>query len=566
MVVSSTSHTESTPLLNDNASQHKHTYNAEDADHISVTSSSASSTEAGSQIKGEDLVARRLKGAHLFVILTGLWTGVFLSSLDASIVATIYPQIGTEFKRSNEIIWVATSYMLSYTALQPLYGRISDAFGRKSALLFAAIIFFIGSFLCGAANSLWSLVIARGIAGIGGGGLNTMSSVITSDMVPLRERGKYQGYANIAYGLGSITGAPLGGFITDTIGWRYCFYINLPLLVISLYVASCLLTNYNLEEQDDDLSTWERCKKIDYLGASSIVTAVVCFMIATSLGGNSLPWSDPVVVGCLVAFLVMTIVFCVIEAKVASNPLMPWHIISSRTPFSCSLVNFFGVMGSFGMTYTTPLFFQGLLGYSPSEAGLFFLPKVAAMSAGSLAAGFYMSHTGEYKRFMITASSMACVAMILYASWQPDSSFFFIIPTLLLDGFSSGCIITSALVAMLSCVPQHEMATITSMSYLFRSTGGVIGISGTSAIFQGVVKDILIKKIKGDDAEKIIDIARKSMTEIRDLLPKDALETVLDAYQTAIKDAFLFCVGVSILGLLSSIFIRQYQLDNKVRK
>ncbi|KAI9492154.1 major facilitator superfamily domain-containing protein [Zychaea mexicana] len=555
---------ETAPLLS-NRSVSNRTY-VEDNDDISVVSSSSSSTENSAKAKMDDLVSKRLNGAHLFVILIGLWIGVFLSSLDSSIVATIYPEIGTQFKQSNQIIWVATAYMLSYTALQPLYGRISDAFGRKNALVFAALIFFIGSFFCGAANSLWTLVIARGVAGIGGGGLNTMSAVITSDLVSLRERGKFQGYANIAYGLGSVIGAPLGGFITDTIGWRYCFYINLPILLMTLYVSVGILTNYNLKEQEEESTLWERFKKIDYAGAITVVLSVVCFMLATSWGGNTKAWSDPLVIGTLSGSVVFAIAFCIIEAKVAKFPIMPWHIVSNRTAFASALTNLFGITCSYGTTFTTPLFFQGLLGYTPSQAGLFFIPKVIAMSAGSLTSGFYMSHTGEYRRYLLCASALALVSMICYSQWQPTTSYYFIIPTLMMDGFASGSIITSALIAMLSCVEQHEMATITSISYLFRSAGGVIGISATSAIFQGVVKHILSEKITGPDADKIIDIARKSMTDIRHLLPDDALEVVLGAYQTALKGSFFFCVVVSLLGFIACSFIKQNHLESKVRK
>ncbi|KAI9361891.1 major facilitator superfamily domain-containing protein [Pilaira anomala] len=499
------------------------------------------------------------------VLLIGLWVGVGLSSLDASIVATIFPQIGTEFKRSNEIIWIATAYLLSYTALQPLYGRISDAFGRRTAYLSATVIFFVGSGMCGAATNLWALVISRAIAGIGGGGMNTMSAVITSDLVSLRERGKYQGYANIAYGLGSVIGAPLGGLITDNIGWRYCFYINLPLLIISLYVATFLLTDYNLKEKEVELTLAEKFKSIDYMGAITVVTGVICFLLATSMGGNSRTWSDPLVCGLLIVSVASSIAFCYIEANFAMNPLMPWHIISSRTPFACSLTNFFIVMCSFALTYTTPLFFQGVLGYSSSQSGLFFLPKIIAMSAGSLASGFWMSRTGEYKKFIIVCSIIAFVSMIGTSFWTHNSSIVFIVICLLLDGVSSGAIITTALIAMLSCVGSTEMATITSISYLFRSAGGVIGISATSAIFQGIVKKILTERIHGPEAAEIIEIARKSMNEVRSLLPPDALAIVLDTYEVAIRYSFYYCVVVSILGIISTLFIQQFSLHTKVK-
>ncbi|KAG0179258.1 hypothetical protein DFQ29_002319 [Apophysomyces sp. BC1021] len=548
-------------------------YLSDNEDRVTIRTSNPPSVKSNSDdlVEEEDLVAKRLNGASLVTLCLGLYIGVSLSSLDSSIVATIYAQIGTEFKRSNEIIWIATSYVLSYTALQPLYGRISDIFGRKNALLFAASIFFLGSFLCGAAVGLWSLVAARVIAGIGGGGINTVTSVIVSDLVPLRKRGKFQGFGNIAYGLGSVIGAPLGGFITDTIGWRYCFYINLPLLLVTLYAGAYLLTNYNLAEQPQE-SLRTKLKKIDYLGALTIVTGVICFLLATSLGGNLRPWSDPLVVTCLVVSAILAVTFCIVEKKFAANPLMPWHIVTSRTPLACSLTNFWGMMGTTSMVYIMPLYFQGLLGYSPTQAGLYYLPKVIAVSVGSVLAGIYMERTGEYRTITIISSFGSFLAMTGFAMWTPNTSFTFILICLLLDGFTMGAILTTTLIAMLSCVGPKgksevmEMATITSMSYLFRSAGSVIGISSTSAIFQAVVKNILTERITGPDAAKYIEIARKSMTEVRQLLPADVLAIVLDTYQVALRYTFLACVGIATLAVFSSLFIQRFELQTKVRK
>ncbi|CAO3611768.1 unnamed protein product [Cunninghamella echinulata] len=486
--------------------------------------------------------------------------GVGLALLDGSIVATVYPAIGSEFHKSNDIIWVATSYMLSYSALQPLYGRLSDSFGRKTTLQFSVVVFFIGSLLCGAATGLWTLVFARTVAGIGGGGLNTISSVITSDLVTLRERGTYQGYANIWYAVGALVGAPLGGFLTDTIGWRYCFYINIPFLIISLYVSTFILTDYNLEEKDIQQSAWERAKGIDYIGAILIVIAILAIMIATSLGGNSRPWSDPFVVGCLITFFVLIVVFLFVEKHLAKNPLMPWYVITGRTSLACSFSNFLGVLCSFATTFILPLYLQALLDYSPSEAGILFLPKVIGGSLGSLYAGFHMKRTGEYRYFLIFSATLQLASMVCYSVWDAHVSYYVMLPCLFADGFSAGAIITAALIAMLSVVDLSDMATMTSVSYLFRSTGAVIGISLSQAIFQGIVKSELSKKITGPNAEEIIEIARKSMMEIRKLLPSEVLEPVLETYQHAIQYAFIFCAVIALLNVIATLFIQQHSL------
>ena len=298
-------------------------------------------------------------------------------------------------------------------------------------------------------------------------------------------------------------GGPLGGFITDTVGWRWCFYINLPLLLVTIYVASCVMTNYNLEERNDNSTLMQRLKMIDWLGAGTIVTAVVAFMVATSLGGNTRPWTDPFVLGCLGASVVLTFVFGVIEAKVADNPLMPWAIVTSRTPLACSLANFWTLMATMSSVYMIPLYLQAVLGNSPTRAGLYLMPRIVSLSCGSVFSGFFISRTGEYKGITITAAFSLAVAITGYSFWTATTPMWFFFVTTVLDGLSMGILITTTLIAMLSTIASSEMATITSMSYLFRSAGGVIGISVTSAVFQAVVKRILAEKITGPDAEKV---------------------------------------------------------------
>ncbi|CAO3704008.1 unnamed protein product [Rhizopus stolonifer] len=544
-------------------------YNREETITILTSRSSASSESDTPTLpppSDDELLKKRLNGAPLYTILFGLWTAVVLSSLDSSIVAAVYPRIGTEFKKSNEIIWIATSYMLSYTALQPLYGRISDVFGRKSAVLFSSVVFFIGSLLCGMANSLWALVIARAVAGIGGGGINCMTTVIGSDLVPLRERGKIQGYGNIAYAVGSVVGAPLGGFLTDAFGWRSCFYINLPFLLLTLYVSTNLLTNYNLTEDQKAETISQKLKKIDYAGAITIVLAVVSFVIATSVGGNTKAWSDITVIGCLVASIVLSILFCFVEAKIAPNPIMPWSIASSRTPFACSMTCFWSMMCNTALIYLTPLYFQTVLGFSPSTTGLYSLPKAAAAPFGSVLAGIYMSRTGEYKNFAIFSNFLSIASAIAYSTWSAETPTISYITFPIFDGLSVGSLLVLVLISMHSSVGSSDMAIVTSMSYLFRSIGAVVGISASSAIFQGVVKNILVEKIQGPDAEFYIEIARKSMTEVRILLPADILAIVIDAYQVAYQYTCYACLGFSLFALISTLFIERYDLATKTKK
>ncbi|CAO3677415.1 unnamed protein product [Umbelopsis ramanniana] len=513
----------------------------------------------------EDIITKRLNGAKRINVLLGLWTGVLLAALDTSIVAVVMSEIGSEFQQSNQIVLIATAYLLSYTALQPLYGRISDIFGRKSAYMFAQGAFLIGSLLCGIAPNLNFLIVARVIAGIGGGGLNTMSSVITSDLVTLRERGVYQGYANTAFAVGGSLGAPLGGWITERFGWRYCFYLNIPVLLLALLLTKPL-KNYNLEaEEDGSYHITDKLKKVDYGGALTLVAAIICIILATSYGGNTLPWSHPLIIAGLVGFGVMLLCFIAVETFVAKLPVLPMRLMIQRNPLVCSFCNFFSMMASTSMVYFSPLFFVAVMGFSASKAGLWVSARVVGVSIGSISAGRYMSSTGRFKSYMVGTYFLLSVAMFGISTWVPSTPTWLQIGAMLLDGFSAGGGLTSSLVAMLSSVESQDIATISSISYLFRSTGGVIGVSLVSTVFQGKLKEYLEQTITGPDAKEIIDLVRRETSAIH-TLPEEIRAVVISCFQRALKLSYSLTVGFAVLAFIFSLFVRGMKLHNRVSK
>lgn len=226
-------------------------------------------------------------------------------------------------------------------------------------------------------------------------------------------------------------------------------------MLMTIYVATKLMTNYNLEENENGETLRERLKRIDYAGATTIVLAVIGFLIATSLGGNTKSWTDPLVLGCFAGSIILALLFCIIEAKYALYPLMPWEIISSRTPLASSLTNLWCVMATTALVYITPLYFQALLGLSSSVAGLYFLPKAASISIGSVLAGRYMSRTGEYRKITIAMALIALTSMIGYTAWTPHTPKIILLACLSADGLAMGGIITCTLIAMHSCV-EHS--------------------------------------------------------------------------------------------------------------
>ncbi|OZJ03271.1 hypothetical protein BZG36_04907 [Bifiguratus adelaidae] len=507
----------------------------------------------------QDEVALNLaKVGDTRLIFAGLFLGIFLSALDGSIVSTIYPRIGSDYNASNQVSWVILSYMLSFTALQPLYGRLSDIFGRQSTLLFATTSFFIGSAACGAAPGFWSLVAARAVAGIGGGGLTSLGSIIMSDLVSVRERGKWQGMGTLVFATASILGAPMGGFLSDYFSWRYCFYINLPVLVLTFYITITKLSNYNVRDASAHTMK-DKLKKIDYLGSVSLVTSMVLILLATSWGGNLRPWSDPVVITCLAGGVVTLVGFVIIEAKVAEIPIMPWHVINSRMALSVGMANFWASMSSLGIIFLVPMWIQVVLGKSAATAGLYIIPKFVAASASSIGSGFYMSKTGKYLGLTWFAFACITVGCLGIVNWSAKQGDWMYPVTLFLDGFGMGTGTTTILIALLAGVERKDFAVATSLSYLFKATGNVLGVSLSSAIVQGLLKQRLESVITGPDAADIIDRARKSITEIPHL-PLQVQPMVIAAYEYGLRWAFAATALFGLLALFSSLFMKRLPL------
>ncbi|RUS23203.1 hypothetical protein BC937DRAFT_90787 [Endogone sp. FLAS-F59071] len=519
--------------------------------------SSAAASGEGAQ-PGQETPKPAEETKSIWIIVIGLCTGIFLSALDSSIVAIIYAKIGSDFHASNEVSWVITSYLLSYTALQPLYGRLSDIFGRQSVLLFATFMFFIGSAACGAASNIWWLVAARAIAGIGGGGLNTMAAIIMSDLVSLRERGKFQ--------TATIIGAPVGGWISDSSSWRYCFYINLPILLACFIITYTQITNYNIKPDSGENSFISKLTRIDYFGSGSLILGVVGLLLGSAWGGNTLPWSSPIVISCLVGGSLLLIVFVFIEANIAKEPIMPWRVLKSQTPFAVSMANFFGSMNSTPIIFFAPLYFQAIQGTTASKAGVNLIPKVIGASVGSLSSGLYMSRSGNYQsltRFAFFLTILGSAGLKLWGL-EYDRFWLYAVP-LVLDGFGFGTGLTTTLIALLASVEQKDIAVAASMSYLFRATGSVLGVSICSAIFQALLKSELIANIHGPDANEIIDTVRKSVSSIRNI-PKEYQNIVIAAYLQAIQGAFSITIVFAVLAFISSLFIQKLKLNTTIRR
>ena len=488
------------------------------------------------------------------ITICAIALGSFLAAFDLTVIASIYPSIGSDFNAQNQTSYIATAYLLSNTALQPLYGRLSDIYGRKQALLFANTVFLFGTIGCAIAPSLWTLVIARGIAGIGGGGLNVVGVVIMSDLVPLRSRGIYQGIMNIVFGTGSTLGAPIGGILADSIGWRWGFGVQVPLCLLSLTMVYNFI---NLERPASSTaqSAKEKLARIDFIGAILLVSAVTCLILGLNIGGNTAPWTDPLPIALMSAFAVLMIAFITCERLYAAEPIMPTTLLSRRTPLLTSLANFFSTAGYFVVIFNLPLFYRAAMNATAAQAGRRLIPGAISGSIGSLSIGLLMARTGRYKIFMVASAAVLLLCAVLVHSLQSDSSllaqYLYVVP----GGLGYGGFLTTTLIALLASIEAEEMASATGTSYLFRSTGSIVGISGSASILNSLLSRRLEEYLD-------IDLTKAIKHDVNAVwrLTGALRDKVVDTYVSCMHDVLMLSVVLAVVTLAIALFVPEHKL------
>ncbi|ORY19774.1 major facilitator superfamily domain-containing protein [Clohesyomyces aquaticus] len=489
-------------------------------------------------------------------IFPAIAIGVFLAAADQTLVVSTYGTIGTDLKALNNTSWIATAYFLTLSAFQPVYGKLSDIFGRKECLLFAYTIFGLGSLCCGLARNMGELIAARAFAGIGGGGMTTVVSILMSDVVTLRERGTWQGYINIIYASGSAAGAPIGGLLADSIGWRWAFLVQAPLCVLAFIAVAAIL---DLPKQDH--SHWrEKILKIDFLGALILVSAVFGLLVGLDRGSN-VSWSDPITIAGLCT-CPLFIVFVLVEKYVASNPFAPGRIILNRSLFACYLCNFFSFGGWLASLFFIPLYWQVSQGYNAARAGLLLVPCIFSGVSGSLIGGIYMQKTGQYYWITGIAYSNLVVGLaviLLFAGVVTQNIAAMVVGTCIC-GFSNGIGVTTTLIGLIANASHADQAVATACSYLFRSLGSVFGISMCATAFNQVLRKTLKAALDGDkDADEIAKRVRESLTYLRGLEP-GLKEIVIECYGKSARAALYVSVGMVFGSAFFSWFIKEKRL------
>lgn len=498
---------------------------------------------------------------RFYLCCLSLWTATFLSACDGTVVATLIGDISSSFQAFHLASWLGTAYLLSLCCFTPVYGRLADAIGRRNAQLVALVLFTLGTAGCAVAPTMYTLIAARVVAGIGGGGLTSVASILLSDLVDLRYRGLYQGMANTVYAFGASLGGPVGGWTADRFGWRAAFGVQVPLLLLSIAAITIVVPADLGYRTESAHSTWfDKIKGIDYLGSallgisvSSLLLSVSLKTAATTASGKEYAWSDPTIWGLLIVSLVFMVIFLYVEAYYATEPVLPLSMFKRRTPLSVALCNVLMAMCIFSMLYNLPLFFIAVQLKTSTVAGLHLLPFSLLIGCGSLGAGAIMRVTGRYYASMVGSGLLILLSCGLMMLWGEKTPAWVTWVAPAPSGLGYAGALTSTLVALISDVTKSgmkEVAVGTSMTYVARTIGQVLGVSFSSAILQATLETDLARTIK-DPA--VAELIRRSTAVIK-TLPKAQKAAAVAAYSHGLARVWIFNFALAAATVLCMSF------------
>jgi EmrB/QacA subfamily drug resistance transporter len=487
---------------------------------------------------------------QIMVILSGLMLGMLLAALDQTIVATALPTIVGDLGGLNHLSWVVTAYLVASTVTTPLYGKISDLYGRKRVFQFAICVFLIGSALAGLSQNMTELIAFRGLQGLGAGGLMVLAMTIIGDVVPPRQRGRYQGYMGAVFALASVIGPLMGGFFVDNLSWRWVFYVNLPVGAVALVVTSVVL----------DLPSRRISHQIDYLGTVLLVGAVGSILLAVTWGGTQYAWGSGIILSLGVVGAVLLAAFVTVERRVA-EPILPPYLFKNRV-FSVATATMFIVgLAMFGGIIYLPLFLQVVGGRSATNAGLLLLPLILGLVGTSIVSGRVISRTGRYKAFPVAGMLVMAAGMYLLSTMGPTTTELVASAYMLVLGLGLGMVMQVLILAVQNSVDRRDLGVATGAATFLRSMGGSFGVALFGAVLSNRLATNLAHLLPGGSLPAGVSPASlKGSPAVILGLPSAVRAPVIEAFARSIDTVFLAAVPIALLGFVITLFLRETPL------